>query len=620
MISVLFFFISFLFGLTTTRFFLPQKLQKDIIKFPLSLVFGLFLLTWSTFLLNIFLSLQTSIMVTLYVATILGIFFVPRRHSRSLIQISLSSVDIILLIIACIISFWLIVHSLLFTNGNTLQIASNEWGDFSLHLPLIRSFAWGGNVPPSLPSYPQADLAYHFMFDYFSGILEYGGFPLSWAFNIASIVGLTTLLFSLYKFISLLFNNKKTVGILAMIFFLFNSTLEFIEGYAKLHPSNVLDYFSKIFNNNQYLSVGPFTNDHVSIIWSMNVYLNQRHLIFSFAIGILILIIIHSFLEEKISLLQALVLGILIGLTPLWDMYVFMCLVVIISMLGIFSIKQNKFVFLSIAVGCLLAFPQAIWLSRDVQSFMQWNPGFLAARPLTFNSFVTYWWYNLGLSSITITLGFLLAHTKQKKWFLAFLSIFLLGNLFQFNKDMFNNHKLFNFWMLLSNGYTAYVIYFLLQRRTTAKWFLLLPLLFLLTFSGIIDTFVIKNEHFYTINDYHTDALISWAMQTPKDAIFLTSGDTMYDPILLAGRKTFTYNPRFAEDMGYNVAKRNLLVQQLFAAANPTQETVLLTQNNITFVELPKTTQPNFQINKQYFLTKYPLVFQNNTIEILQIH
>lgn len=617
MLALIFLLSAYTLGSSLTGLFASRKLQKDLIKIFLSLIIGLFITTWVIFLTNIFFSISISFIIGVCFALDVSLYVSLEKKINPFSLPSFSITDSLILLTGVAISFFLISQSLHFTLGDTLQIGSNEWGDFDLHLPLIRSFAWGHNILPSMTSFPHANLAYHFMFDYLSGILAYAGLPLSFAFNIASIIGLTALIVSLYTFATLLFDHKKLIGVLTILFFLLNSTLGFLDAYQKLHPSNLIQFLEMIVTNNHYLSLGPFTNDRVSIIWNMNVYLNQRHLIFSFAIGVLLLITIHSLLEHHQSLPKIIFWSILIGLTPLWNMYVFIGLLLIVATLGIFYRRDSPNFLLMIPIALLIATPQALWLSKDVHSFLQINPGFLSQKPLTVFSFLTYWWYNLGLSLITLPVGFFLANEKQKRWFIAIATIFILGNLIQLNKDMFNNHKLFNFWIILANSFTAYTLYKIIQQKPQEKWLLIIPLLFFLTFSGIIDLFVVKNEIYYTISDYKQNAFVAWARTTPPDTIILTPFDVMYDPIRLAGRKTFSYNPRFAGDMGYDVTKRNLLVQKLFATQNPAEETVLLRQNNISYVELPKTTQPTFPINKDYFLTNFPVVFQNNDIEIV---
>ena len=619
MLSLIFFIISYFLGVSLTKSLLNSKLQKDPISFFMSIILGLFLTTWLIFMVNIFLPLSISFIIGIALASTIPLYLSVTKRLHLFTPPSFALFDSLVYIVGLGMSFFLISHSLHFTPSNTLQIGTNEWGDFDLHLPLIRSFAWGSNVPPSLLSFPQTNLAYHFMSDYLSGVLEYGGLPLSYAFNLASILGLSALIFGLYKFTTMLFDQKKIIGIFTIIFFLFNSTLGFFTAYQKLHPSSYSQFFTKILSNNHYLSLGPFTSDPVSIIWNMNVYLNQRHLIFSFAIGILLLIVLFSLLEHHQSRSKFILFSILIGLTPLWNMYVFISLLFICAVLGLFYRKHFPMLLLVVPIASLIAIPQVIWLSKDVQSFAQFNPGFLSEKPLTLSSFFMYWWYNLGLSLITIPLGFFLSDKKQGRWFVAISTIFIVGNLVQLNKDMFNNHKLFNFWLILGNGYTAYLLFRIVQQKYWIKWLLLIPLIFFLTFSGIIDMFVVKNETFYTVSDYKQNTFLAWAKTTPPTTVILTPFDVMYDPIRLAGRKTFTYSPRFADDMGYHVGGRNLLVQQLFAAQNAAEETVLLRQNNISYVALPKTTQPAFPINKDYFLTNFPIVFQNNDIEIVAV-
>lgn len=521
MFAFIFTIITFFFGWALCSLLLPEELQKNLVKLPLSIMIGTLIGVWIVFLFNLFFPLFTAFIIVLYLLLLGSIFIFPFKKPHHFIP-KISIFDICVLVVCIGISIFLIHQSLHFTPTGILDIASNCWGDFDLHLPLIRSFAWGSNMPPSLPSFPNANAAYHFMFDYWSAILTFGGLPLSYAFNIASIISFSSLLYLAYTFFIFLFDKKRLIGIFGIVLFLFNSTLTFVEAYPKLHPKNIVDFFYKNIQNTQYLSAGPFTSDHVSIIWNLNVYLNQRHFIFSLAVGAAVLLIFLTLLRHILHTKHIIFLGILIGLLPFCNIHVFLCTIIVFSILLLFFFRRNKKILFIIPIACAIALPQILWLSHDIHSMVQWNPGFLAPHPLTLTGVLIYWFYNLGLSLFTIPLGFFLANREQKKWFLAFLAIFLVGNLFQFNSDMFNNHKLFNFWILFSNGYSALVLFSILQRKHIWKWPLIIVLLFFLTFSGVIDMFVIKNEHFYTINDYGNDPFINWvATNTEKMLFFL---------------------------------------------------------------------------------------------------
>lgn len=620
MIAVIFLLVSFIFGWCFFSRILPSELQKDTVKIPLSIVIGIFISVWLTFIFNLFFSFSISIAFAIYLLSLSCFFITPfKKGHKNLLTISTNFFDYFLLGLTIIATTLLINQSLHFTGNDLLQIGANEWGDFDVHLPFIRSFAWGSNIPPSLPFFPNANSAYHFMFDYFGGILNFGGLPISYAFNIISIISFSSLLFSLYKFASYLFGNK-IIGIFTILFFIFNSTLEFLEAYQKLLSHNPIDFLQKIIVNNQYLSAGPFTSDHVSIIWNMNVYLNQRHLLFGSALGIMFLIFLYQLINRRLNEKYYLLLGLFLGLTPFWSIYIFICLLIIVGVLSIFFIKSNPKILLIIPLAIIISLPQIIWLGHDVKNFIQFNPGFLTPHPLTIQGFITYWFYNLGLSFITIPIGFLLASKEQKKWFVAFFGIFIISNLIQFNSVMFNNHKLFNFWLILSNSFTAFLLWKILEKKQWWKWFIFSPIFILLIFSGIIDTFVIINEHFYTISDYQSNNTTQWVMQnTQKNSNFLVPNYVMYDPIRMAGRKLFVLDPRFAGEFGYDVLSRNMLIKQIYENSDLSVVRTLLLKNNITYVEIPTNNTSNFSINTKLFKTNFPTVLHTKDFDFVAI-
>ena len=113
-------------------------------------------------------------------------------------------------------------------HNHTFYISAKVWSDFAAHLPLIRSFSWGQNWPPEYPLFPGEPIRYHFLFYFLVGQLEKLGLPLDWALNLPSALGFGGLLTIIYLFSKFIFQSSLT-GFLAVILFLFNSSLSFLE-------------------------------------------------------------------------------------------------------------------------------------------------------------------------------------------------------------------------------------------------------------------------------------------------------------------------------------------------------------------------------------------------------
>lgn len=621
MFAIIFLILSFILGLLIANYFFKDVSQDSKIQLISAFIWGNYFSVWIIFLFSfIFSSFFMGVSLGILGIIIICLFLIVR--DRKIIYLNKpSKLELLFFIVVFLFSLWIMEKTLSSPEIGIIKIGVDVWGDFESHLPLIRSFSWGNNLPPSSPAFPNQNLSYHFLFDFWSAILEFLGMPLTLAVNITSALSFTFLILLIYKLPQLIFRRSVLLGLISVALFLFNSSLGFWEAFNKIKPDHILELLVKIWQNDHYLSVGPFTNDHVSIFWNLNVYINQRHLIFSLSLALLLIAILHELIvKNKKNYRGFIIIGIIWGLFPFWQSHIFIGLGLIFLTLPLFLGRGIKQFLLLLIVGATISLPQLFWLSKDIQNFFAFNPGYLSLRPLTIMNFISYWFFNLGLSLITIPLGFLMAKKEQKYIFIAFMGIFLIANLFQFNKEIFNNHKFFNFWLTFANFYSAFFLINLIKKKIGL---ILFPVIvFLLTFSGIIDFMVIKNEPYFLIEDFPKNKLISWVKyNTPPKSIFLVPQDEMYHPIRMAGRKTFQYMPRYAWAYGYNVETRDILIKKIYESNDISEIKSLLTKNNINYILLPKKElgTMHLKINYSLFNLNFGQVLSDDNIEILDV-
>ena len=131
--------------------------------------------------------------------------------------------------------------------------------------------------------------------------------------------------------------------------------------------------------------------------------------------------------------------------------------------------KEWRRLFIFIIIALVLASPQ-IFLVKQLQtiSFAFFNPGFLLAHGLTFQNFISYWFWNLGLSLVMIPFGIWYARGKRL-FVIPVVLLFILPNIFQFSPQMFDNHKFFNMFIMFANIYIAYLLYTLFKKQFLLK-------------------------------------------------------------------------------------------------------------------------------------------------------
>ena len=510
-------------------------------------------------------------------------------------------------------AFWLMTSTIAFdANTNTLQMAGKIWSDFSAHIPVIRSFSYGYNWPVEYPIYPGAPIRYHFLFYWLVAMLEKIGIRIDWAINIPSIIGFAALLIVIYGITKTII-KKKWAGWVAMILFLCNGSLSFLK-YFETHPLSTQTPMN-IYTNTKFPAFAPWDGGIISAFWNLNIYTNQRHLAGAFAIvlgWIWYWAKIREIPWKNQNKWMTLVLGITIGILPyahqpsLMIMGIFMaCYIILYKHLRIHLILGG-------IIGALIAIPQLIPLfSSESATSFSYHPGYLIETALTMQTIIKYWWQNLGISMILIPLGFILLPNKDKKFMLPLIPLFIIPNCFKFSIEIAANHKFFNFFLIMGNILTIYVLQKILSIKishlmgdmhwgatkkgspcgyfwgkmhdrthqmiyknvinfagsiekfsgftcsfgggiyTISKYCLVATIFLFLTLSGIIDLFPIINDPKYELVDMPKNETAQWIEKnTPKDTIFLNSS-YMYHPASLAGRKIFLGWPYFPWSAGY---------------------------------------------------------------------
>ncbi len=516
-------------------------------------------------------------------------------------------VEIIILIFALIFSSWLMFSSFSYSDGS-MMIGSKAWSDFSSHIPLIRSFSLGDNLPPQYPLFSGPSIKYHFLFYLLVGFLEKIGFRIDFALNLPSIFGFTFLILMIYLFAKQIFKSRA-IGVLSIILFLFNSTLSFVNFFAKEGLS--LNSIYSIANSTKFASFGPYDNSIVSAFWNLNIFTNQRHLALSYGLSLLVIYLILKFNEhaKHKNFEKTFLIAIVFGLSFLLNIAAFLMTALILFCMLIFLKHKRVYIFLILLIGAVIALPQYLFLSQvPSESAIAINPGYLIEN-LNLVSFIKYWFYNLGLNIFLIPLGFFLTNKLNKKILISFFGLFVIANLIQFSPEIAANHKFFNFFIIIGNMFSAYTLYLLWKKRNIFKPLVVL-LFFFLTLSGIIDFFPTLNDPKITLSDYPNNKNVSWIIEnTNENAVFLNN-QYLYNYASLAGRKIFLGWPYFAWSQGYNTQKRDDIRKKLLNTNDLEYFCRESLNFHLNYVDI-NLNNDDARVNKSFFDKNFKKVFEN---------
>jgi hypothetical protein len=378
------------------------------------------------------------------------------------------------------------------------------------------------------PFFAGLPLFYHFFFNFWTAMWEYFGVPIVWAVNIPSILSFAAMLIVIYYLPQILGKQKPLVGWIAVLLTITNSSLTF----WKLLPD-----IGSIWRLPTYPFSGPYDGSMISIYMTLNNYVNQRHLAFGMALGLLLIMLFTKQVTARLSRRGVLFIGILTGVMFLWNIPLFFLVSATIASIFMFRRKWILFVvyWASALISGFVFFWPYIGLLPQISALFHALTGNVsrAAEP-TWNIF-SYLWQNLGILPIFCLIGYFAMPKKYRVTFWPFIILFAVEII---NSSMGHRgfeQKSLSFLIKGLNILTAVGVVRIWQKN---KLFAVVCI-FVVTVSGFVDLMPIKNEFAFPLIGKEMVPLISWIRtSTPKDSVFVSYSDII-DPVVLAGRKNY---------------------------------------------------------------------------------
>lgn len=517
----------------------------------------------------------------------------------------LNLIEAILIISLLLFSSWLMFGSFSYSkHKDTLNIGSHLWSDFGAHIPLIRSFSLGENFPPEFPLFANESIRYHFLFYFLTGQFEKYGENIALSLNLLSTLSFFSFSILIFELAKNIF-GKYSAGLIAIMLTFLNSSLSFVL-FFKNHSLLNLDTYKYIWQNNRPLANGPYENDIITTFWSLNIYLNQRHLALAFAIALIIIYILYqNLLKGPVKTSQLILVALLFGLLPYWHVQVFIMVVASMLVMSLIFIKKTYLKQIGIfwVFSIILILPQIYLLKANTsgESSIFFRPGYLTPQPLTIFKTFFWWFMNLGFASLLVLEAILIQQKNLWLFYISFIPIFLLGFLFQFSPDIATNHKFFNFWLIITNLFIAAFLTRIFSISNFGK-IIAIILFILLTLSGILELAPIKNDSKIEIKNWRSNPVSLWVNQNAsKSSTFLTSM-SLYHPVSLAGRKVFLGWPYFAWSAGSDTGKRGEVTKLIYFGNDKSVVCKLLYENKIDYVVIEEgSDNPTYSQNKLFF-------------------
>jgi hypothetical protein len=542
-----------------------------------------------------------------------GVIFVLRK--RNLLRLSsFSVIDIVAFVFSLLISTWIMTKTFHGDPSGRLFVGSNNVFDFGFAVGLMRSISWGANIPFMSPFFAGLPLVYHFMFIFWSALLEYFGVSATWAINIPSIYAFAILLLLSYYVPQRVLKQKPVVGLVTMCLVLSNSSLTFWHLLTRSGFS--LSALRDLWNMQTYPFAGPFDGSVISIFMTLNSFVNQRHLAFSVAMGLAIFLIANECcVSKKVHDAKLVLLGILMGSMFLWNMAVFIIVFPLVTVL-IAVHKQWRAVILFGIVTVLTVLFSVLPMWTHIYKailflrFMYESGASATQVPGASWNIWLYLWENLSVLPLLALYGYIQLKKEARLSTIPFVFFFILLCVYASISKSGFNQKFLNVLIIGINMLAAVGVWHLWQKKIWFTKILGIVLFAWMTLSGVIDVIPIKNEFAYPLISEASLPLIRWIKQnTPKDAVFVSYSDIV-DPVVLAGRKNYfgffgnigQYEHDYATDV------RSIYMGDVARASS----------KNISYILVPKGEKNDFpyQVKLPVLQSSYSVAFENENVMI----
>jgi len=549
--------------------------------------------------------LSISILVISVIALIIGIYI---RKKVGPFSFHFTVSDVIFTIFAVVCSYWLMTKTFHGDASGLLFVGSNNIFDFGLSLGSIRSMSVGGNIPFTSPFFAGVPMFYHVLFNVYCAIWEASGIPLPWAVNGPSILSFAALLIIIYSLPRFFGKEKSFVGWIAAMLTLSHPTMTFVN-YIAAHGLSKASLLS-IYHLTKYPYAGPYDGSLISIYMTLNNFVNQRHLAIGIALGLIVYFGIWNTVKRAMKWYVPILSGIVVAGLLYWNIVI--CVLVACCLSLAFLFKKNVrggIIFTTVFVVTI-----GISVSPYIPVFLKSLPFLSSMTSSTPPSTLTHWsiwaylWQNFTILPLIAAIG-IIGIGKRKDVAMPLIVQFIcMLALACFHHRGFDQ-KILSFSMMPINVLAAIGLMTLWEKRTYLYKTAALIFFFILTASGLVDLFVIKNEFAFPVVSRENQPVISWIQNnTDKNAVFISYADII-DPVVLAGRKNYF---GFFGNVGWT--DRSSVVGKIYQG-----DIEIIREEHISYVLVPKFHKNDFPYDVQIDKIKqiYSLQYEDDRYIIL---
>lgn len=467
------------------------------------------------------------------------------------------------------------------------------WADWSMHLALAANFAYRPleHWFDSLPVYAGAPVTYPFVSNLVSGLLLRLGFSYPFSFLVPSIVATMITLVVLYQFFTVLLRSSKASCLAATTVLCSGG----IGAFLLLNEKGLSILWDPTVTTTQIPALAIEMN---TIVASMLI--PQRAFLFGFPLGLLLLQFLYTQFFSKdnntaFSPRQYIGMGLLAGLLPIIHTHTYLVIVFASVWIGLFSLSSwKRWLYFAVPAAIVSLVVYLTFLKDGVSSsaFFSLVPGWYARDGIL--SWVWFWLKNWGAFLGVAAIGTIQLRTQRtRKLFnfaLFFWVLFLVGNLVQFQPQIWDNTKIFA-WVYVGLTIPVVILIARLYRVSRIGTLSAALLVFVLIFSGAIDLLHNLNHEkktFQMLSSQEISLGIAARQFIPPEEFVLTPASVTNPISMIGGRSVVLGYPGWAFSYGLSYADRERDITEAYQGIQALD--TVAARYGATYVYVPSTT------------------------------
>ncbi len=491
---------------------------------------------------------------------------------------SLDTTGPLVVAVAVVILLVLAFGKVVVEAGGTISTGYvNNLGDLPFHFQVTMSFAEGGNFPPEDPTYAGTGFAYPYMADFLSAMFVGLGASLAEAFFIQNLVLGLALVAILYRFTSVLTNDRVAAWI-APVLVLFSGGLGFVLLVGDVGGSErgLFDALGALPRDYTITGDGPYRWGNAIT----TLLVTQRSLLFGLPIALTVFILLRRMVQEPSgpAVPTAVAAGILTGGLPLVHAHSFVVVIGTAFFIGLlFRQWRDRKTWpwaVYVLVALALALPQIWWSTKDSIADAGTFFGFEFGWDRRDEDPIWFWLLNTGLFIPLAITGVLWPARDGRPrpvdrtlllFSLAFLVWFIVPNVAKLAPWVWDNIKVLFYAFVGFVPIVALVVARLL--RGSRAWAVGgIAVLLVLTLAGGLDVWrVVSGQTVY--QEFDADGIAIARViraETPSRALVLHA-PTYDPPVFLTGRRSLLGYTGYIWAHGLAYADREADIKKIYA-------------------------------------------------------